>query len=286
MKQVSMDEQRATQRAGEIVRQAVDGMSPKPILKQIGPSAVGACVADDHDSRGRAQLSLSYQLTGVPGTEAKNLVRQARDAWVKQGYDFQSSDGDGDWSDPFPSVDMRTKTDDFWMGAVTGVVDRAKGEGLAGITVTSPCFLPPGKSSTSSTADPVALDAPQTDDPAERRALDHSSRIYEALQVKSAPTQEGEGLRTVQDAADTSAHHTWSTQPLTTTETVRALARAQEYFEGAGWNVRHVQTGAGTPAVVALHVEEGTVAQLAPSTTGAVRVAVTTPVLRPASADV
>ncbi len=140
-KPVTMDEEQATKRAEEIIHQAVDGMSPKPTLKRIGPEPVGPCVArDDHGSDDRLQLSLSYQLTGVPGSAAKKLVRQARDAWVKQGYTFQ--DSDEDWSKPFPSVDMRTEPDDFWMDAVAGVVDRAKGEGLASVGVTSPCFTP------------------------------------------------------------------------------------------------------------------------------------------------
>ncbi|MCX4458720.1 hypothetical protein OOK58_43195 [Streptomyces sp. NBC_01728] len=37
---------------------------------------------------------------------------------------------------------MRTEPDGFWMDAITGVVDRATGEGLASVSVTSPCFLP------------------------------------------------------------------------------------------------------------------------------------------------
>ena len=41
-----------------------------------------------------------------------------------------------------PPVEMHTKPDDFSMGAVTGVMEKQKGEGLAAITVTSPCFLP------------------------------------------------------------------------------------------------------------------------------------------------
>ncbi|WP_406420340.1 hypothetical protein OH809_25455 [Streptomyces sp. NBC_00873] len=45
-------------------------------------------------------------------------------------------------------------------------------------------------------------------------------------------------------------------------------------------------TRGGTPAAVARHPEEGTIAQVEASTTGAVRVAVTTPVNSPASADV
>lgn len=135
---VVMNEQRATERAEGIVYQAVDGMSPSPTLQRTGLNPVGACLADEHGAGERRQVTLSYQLTGVPGTEAKQLVRQARDAWVRRGYTFQSSDAD--WSDPFPAVNMRTVPDDFWMTALTGVVDKAKGEGRAAITVTSPCF--------------------------------------------------------------------------------------------------------------------------------------------------
>ncbi|MBI0296970.1 hypothetical protein JBE04_21500 [Streptomyces sp. PRKS01-29] len=187
-KQVTMDEEQATKRAEEIIQQAVAGMSPKPTLKRSGPVPVGPCVADDgHGSDGRLQLSLSYDLTDVPGSAAKKLVRQARDAWVKQGYKFQ--DSDADWSKPFPTVNMRTEPDDFWMDAVTGVVDRAKGEGLASIGVTSPCFAPAGDSA--SKTDSTALhSAPAADDPGVRRALDHSSRIYDALRVRHATQRE------------------------------------------------------------------------------------------------
>ncbi|MGW0555185.1 hypothetical protein ACWDZ6_13405 [Streptomyces sp. NPDC002926] len=175
-KQVTMDEQQAIDRAEEIIHQAADGMSPKPTLERTGPRPIGPCLASDGRSADdRVQVTLFYELTGVPGSEAKKLVLQARDAWLKLGYKSNSSDED--WADPFPRVGMRTEPDDYWMEAITGVVDRAKGEGLATLKVTSPCFLPPKQSSKSSTADPVALDALQTDAPAHRRVLDHSSRI-------------------------------------------------------------------------------------------------------------
>ncbi|MFD0376017.1 hypothetical protein [Streptomyces sp. NPDC127112] len=142
-KQVRMNEQRAIDRAEEIIHQAVDGMSPKPTLEPMGYMPVGACIArDDHRPDDRVQVTVIYKLTGVPGSEAQNLVRQARDAWLKQGYTYNS--GEDDWSTPFPAVYMRTEPDDFWMNAVTGVVDRARSEGLASLKVTSPCFLPPG----------------------------------------------------------------------------------------------------------------------------------------------
>ncbi|WP_237409175.1 hypothetical protein [Streptomyces sp. M2CJ-2] len=133
-----MDEQQATKRAEEVIHQAVDGMSPQPTLKRTGLRSVGPCLADDHATGERVQVHITYQLTDVPGDAAKKLVRQARDVWVKHGYEFQGSDAD--WSAPFPSVSMRTVPDDFWMTALTGVVDRAKTEGLASVSVTSPCF--------------------------------------------------------------------------------------------------------------------------------------------------
>ncbi|MFB6984670.1 hypothetical protein [Streptomyces sp. NPDC056304] len=285
-KQVMMNEQQAIDRAEEIIHQAVDGMSPKPTLERTGPETIGPCIArDDHGPDDRLQVTLFYKLTGVPGSEAKNLVLQARDAWLKQGYKYNSSDKE-DMSGPFPWVSMRTEPDDFWMEGITGVLDRAKSEGLATLKVRSPCFLPPGKSSSSTAADPAALEEPQADDPARHRALGHSSRIYDVLRVGSAPTQSGEGLNMVQDESGTSVHHTWSTEPLPEDETVRALTRAQAYFRSIGWSVRHVPTREGTPVVVARHPEEGTIAQVAASTTGAVRVAVTTPVNGPASVDV
>ncbi|MEV5510508.1 hypothetical protein [Streptomyces orinoci] len=104
-----MNEQQATERAQQIIHQAVDGMSPKPTLKLSEGPSVGSCLArEEHGHDDRVQLTVTYQLTGVPGTQAKVLVKRARDAWVKQGYRFQSSTADGKWSDPFPFVNMRT----------------------------------------------------------------------------------------------------------------------------------------------------------------------------------
>lgn len=75
---------------------------------------------------------------------------------------------------------------------LTGVPgSKAKGEGLAVITVTSPCFAPGGDS----TADTVAPRSSHPDERAGRRALDRSSRAYDALQVRHASAaQDGEGL--------------------------------------------------------------------------------------------
>jgi hypothetical protein len=171
LKQVTMGEQQATERAETITHQAVDGMSPTPTLKRTGLTPLGTCLADDHSAGERQQIALSYQLTGVPGTDAKNLVRQARDAWVKHGYTFQTSDAD--WSDPFPSVSMRTVPDDFWMTALTGVVDKAKGEGLSTTSVTSPCIA----ASSSATANSASFRQALTNEQAEYRALDHSSYL-------------------------------------------------------------------------------------------------------------
>ncbi|MEU4726678.1 hypothetical protein [Streptomyces sp. NPDC023588] len=153
-KQGTRNEQQATARAEAIIHQAVDAMSPQPTLERFGPATVGPCIArDDSRSDDRLQVTLFYKLTGVPGSEAKNLVLQARDAWLKQGYTYNSSDEE-DMSGPFPWVSMRTEPDDFWMEGITGVLDRAKGEGLATLKVTSPCFLPPdeGKASRASSS--------------------------------------------------------------------------------------------------------------------------------------
>ncbi|WP_405708803.1 hypothetical protein OG264_12670 [Streptomyces xanthophaeus] len=146
--QAMMSEQQATDRAEDIIRQAVDGMSIEPALERTGPGSIGPCIArDDHGPDDRLQVTLFYKLTGVPGTEAKNLVLQARDAWLEQGYEYNSSDED-DMSGPYPWVSMRTEPDDFWMEGITGVLDRTKGEGIATLKVTSPCFFPPGKAVT------------------------------------------------------------------------------------------------------------------------------------------
>ncbi|MFF5976066.1 hypothetical protein ACFY7C_31605 [Streptomyces sp. NPDC012769] len=282
-----MNEQQAIDRAEQIIGEAVDGMSPRPTLERMGNAPVGACLArDDHGPDERVQVTLIYKLTGVPGAQAQNLVRQARDAWLKKGYTYNTS-GEVDWAGAFPTVYMRTEPDDFWMDAVTGVVDRAKGEGIASLKVTSPCFLPPGKASAgSAAADPAAFETAEADSPAARRALGHSSRIYDALGVGSVPPRTGEGLTTVRDEALAGVHHTWSTVPLSDEERTRAVARAETYFRGAGWNVRRLPAPEAAPALVAGHPEEHTVAQVAASPTGALRVAVTTPFDGPASADV
>ncbi|KAA6224305.1 hypothetical protein CP973_09915 [Streptomyces albofaciens JCM 4342] len=274
LKQIRMSERHAIDRAEEIIHQAVDGMSPKPILKPVG-NRTGPCIAwDDNRPDDRVQVHRSYQLTGVPGAEAKKLVRQARDAWVKQGYRFTSATADGDWADPFPSVNMRSKPDDFSVEALTGVVDRKTGDGLAAITVTSPCFLDVGSGKSSTT--PSALRSTHNDERAERQVLAHSSRIYDALRAPHAPEQD-DRPRTVQDADGTWLHHAWSTAPLTEDETFRAMKSAQEHLASAGWTVRHLKTRAGSSSIVARHADDDSIAQIAPSSTGAIRVAVTVP---------
>ncbi|MEJ8648952.1 hypothetical protein WKI65_12840 [Streptomyces sp. MS1.AVA.3] len=282
-KQIKMSEQQAVDRAEEIIHQAVGGMSPKPTLKPAGNST-GPCIAlDDHRSDDRVQVMRSYQLTGVPGNEAKKLVRQARDAWVKHGYRFTSSEADGDWSDPFPSVNMRTEPDNFSVEALTGVMDRKKGEGLAAITVTSPCFLP--KASEKPPATPSALHPVHNDERAERRVLAHSSRIYDALRAPYAPEQDSRA-RTVNDSDGTWLHHAWSTAPLASDEIPQVMARAQKHFARTGWTLRSLVTRAGAPALVAFSTQDQTVAQITPSPSGSIRVAVTGPAVPVLRADV
>ncbi|MFE9371679.1 hypothetical protein ACFYM2_18155 [Streptomyces sp. NPDC006711] len=277
--QVSMDDQQAIARAEEILHQAVDGMTPRPTLKVVRPASVGPCLAyDDHTEDDRVQVRLGYQLTGVPGTAAKSLVKQAAEAWRKLGYAYQSSAGAPDWSDPFPTVFLRTKNDDFWMDATAGVLDRAKGEGLAAITVTSPCFQASGGSATPATH-VASLHAPLVDPTAERRALGHSSRIYDALRTPHAQIP-GDGLRPVNDHRGRAfLHHTWSAKVTGRDEATRAVARGQAYFEAAGWVVRR-QSAA---ALRGLNPDDHSVAQIAADDTGMIRVAVTTPVLPVAS---
>ncbi|GHF52763.1 hypothetical protein GCM10010218_37770 [Streptomyces mashuensis] len=272
--EVKMNEKEATTRAEEIAHQAMSGMMPKPDPERSVMRSK-ECVSEFGSSR-LAEVDLSYTLKGVPGTEAKNLVRQARDAWVKQGYTFESKSADGDWSDPFPTVTMVTP-DGFDLSAVTGMLDKEKGEGIATISVTSPCFA--REPSPTAHASAAALSPAQGDGAAERRVLGHSSRIYDALRARHAPEQEGEGLRTVQDQDGTWLHHAWSTPPLTDDERERAIRRARDHFHAAGWKVRDLPTTAGTPALAALHPDEDTVAQVTPAATGGIAVGVTGPAI-------
>ncbi|AJT66206.3 hypothetical protein T261_4563 [Streptomyces lydicus] len=277
-----MNEQQAIARAEEIIHQAVDSMSPKPTLKPAR-NTTGACLARDesgHDDR--VQVTRMYRLAGVPGTDAKKLVRQARDAWVKHGYTFQSADADGDWSDPFPSVNMRTKPDDFWMEALTGVLDRQKGEGLATITVTSPCFAPSNSGKANSASSMLHT---HNNEPAERQILAHSGRIHDALRVPNTP-ERGSRPRQVQDSDGTWIHHAWSTAPLTGEETVRAMGRVQTHFTDMGWATHTLATETSFPALVAFNASDRSVAQVAPSSSGHIRVAVTSPAVPVSYTDV
>ncbi|MEU4731006.1 hypothetical protein [Streptomyces sp. NPDC023588] len=136
-----MNEQQAVARAEEIVRQAVAGLSPRPALQPGGTQGPGACLADYGTSK-RAQVIHRYQLTNVPGSAAKDLLGQVRDAWAAQGYEFKTEQGKGDWTKPDPYISMRTEPDDFWMSGGVGITNASTGEGIAYITVTSPCYSP------------------------------------------------------------------------------------------------------------------------------------------------
>ncbi|MDJ0384154.1 hypothetical protein [Streptomyces sp. G-G2] len=262
---ITMDDQQAITRAEEIAHQALGAMSPKPLPKRDGRYGVGACLADSGPSE-REQVHISYRLEGVPGSVSQQLVRQARDAWVAQGYKFKTESGDGDWSKPDPYVSMRTVPDDFWMELEVSVRDKATGDGVAYITVTSPCYFP--KSGKTASPPPRALSA---DDASQQRVLAHSSRIYDALRVPHAPSGATE-LRTVEDDSATYVHHAWATAPLTEDRAARAMARARAYFEGSGWRVRTVPS-----RMVALHPADEVVAQLAPGHDGALLVGITGP---------
>ncbi|WP_329379915.1 hypothetical protein OG625_13875 [Streptomyces sp. NBC_01351] len=146
-----MSEQQAVSRAEEIIRQAVAGMSPQPTPERGGPHGPGACLSEFGSTK-RAQVHFSYQLKGVPGSAAKGLLRQARDAWVEQGYEFQGKKGDGDWTEPDPSLFMSTGRDDFSMSGGVGITNVSTGEGIAYITVNSPCYPRPEPSASSSSA--------------------------------------------------------------------------------------------------------------------------------------
>ncbi|WP_240361895.1 hypothetical protein [Streptomyces sp. MBT27] len=267
----TMNEQQAIQRAEEIIRQATDGMVPKPTLKKVGPGPVGPCLADDDAAAsGRRQVGLMYQLTDVPGNGAKRLLRHVRDAWVEQGYTFTSPDAD--WSVPFPKFFMRTPTDDFWMNGLIGPTNKETGEGIAAISVTSPCFA--GSAGTPSEADPAAYrTSPEMSD-AERRVLGHSSRIYEALGVHHQP-QAGDGVSRVEDGSDVLTHHTWSTVPLSGEERKRAMRRGRDSLNGAGWDVRVLPLESDEEMIVARHPVDGSLARVVASADGSVRVAVT-----------
>ncbi|MGW7451780.1 hypothetical protein [Streptomyces sp. NPDC054787] len=136
-----LDDQLADARAEEIVQQTRGSLSPKLTLQRDGRYGAGACLAD-HGKNERRQVHISYRLGEVPGSAGRQLVRQARDAWVGLGYEFQSATSDGDWTDPGTGVHMRTVPDDYWMTVQNSVTDQATGDGTAVLTVTSPCYVP------------------------------------------------------------------------------------------------------------------------------------------------
>ncbi|MFB7180659.1 hypothetical protein ACFCYI_23510 [Streptomyces sp. NPDC056257] len=276
---VTMNEQQAVSRAQQIVQQAVAGLSPQPTLQPGGTQGPGACLADYGASK-RSQVIHRYQLKNVPGSAAKDLLGQIRDAWVAQGYKFKSKEGEGDWTKPDPYISMRTEPDDFWMSGGVGITNAATGEGIAYITVTSPCYPKPEQSASPT---PQSQSLPLSADEASQQAvLAHSSRIYDALRVRHDAAGAGD-LRTVENAGATYVHHAWTTEPLAEDRAARAMARAEAYFEGSGWRARTI---AGR--LVALHTADEVAAQLARADHGGLNVGVTgpaTPVLHdPASA--
>ncbi|MGW6978658.1 hypothetical protein ACWGE1_04240 [Streptomyces sp. NPDC054932] len=278
---VTMNEQQAVSRAEQIVQQAVAGLSPQPALQQNGAKGPGACLADYGVSK-RAQVIHRYQLTKVPGSAAKDLLGQVRDAWVAQGYKFKSKEGEGDWSKPDPYISMRTEPDDFWMSGGIGITNEATGEGIAYITVTSPCYPKPERSASPSPQSQSQSQSLSADEASRQAVLAHSSRIYDALRVRHDAAGGGD-LRTVENEGATYVHHTWATEPLADDRAARAMARAQGYFEGSGWRVR---SAAGR--LVALGPADEVAVQLARADHGGLNVGVTgpaTPVLHdPASA--
>ncbi|MFI8273695.1 hypothetical protein ACIGBH_02090 [Streptomyces sp. NPDC085929] len=143
-KTADLTEQQARTRAEEIAQQAIAGMSPKPTLQRHHYSSSG-CVTEFGTAK-LDQVSVDYRLEGVPPSAARHLVRQTRDAWVAMGYDFQSKDSDGDWSDPAAAVFMHTRPDDFSLSAQNSITDRSTGDGIVYITVRSPCYLKPTQS--------------------------------------------------------------------------------------------------------------------------------------------
>ncbi|MEU7063521.1 hypothetical protein [Streptomyces sp. NPDC046161] len=273
----TMNEQQALSRAEQIVQQAVAGMSPKPRLKQIGSKGAGACLADPSGTSVRDQVEVTYQLVDVPGSAGKQLVRQARDAWAALGYKFQT---DGDWSDPFPDISMRTEPDDFWMSAGNGMVSKETGDGRAYITVTSPCYTKPTSSpSTSPQAMLPSSGELSSDEASQQHVLAHSSRIHDALRVE-ADASAGAPLQTVENDGATYVHHAWATEPLAGERAVRAMARGRAFLEDSGWRVR-----AGSGRLVAMHPTDQTVVQIATSPSGSLRVGVTGPAVPLLRAD-
>lgn len=136
-KELKTNTEQAISRARQIIHQATGHMTPRPTFELLNRS-IGKCLdPTDDGSENRAQVRLSYWLKEVPGNVPASLVKQARDAWVAIGYRVTQ---DGRWSDPFPTVNLRSVPDDFWMEATAGALKSGSTEGLASISVTSPCF--------------------------------------------------------------------------------------------------------------------------------------------------
>ncbi|MFF0132552.1 hypothetical protein ACFYTG_43810 [Streptomyces mirabilis] len=92
-KQSTINEQQAIKRAKKFIQQAVDGMSPKPKLEQVGAAPVGACIArDDGGSDDRLQVSLAYvdrerSVMTIVSTERRdNFLGMLERHWKSKGY--------------------------------------------------------------------------------------------------------------------------------------------------------------------------------------------------------
>ncbi|AEW96305.1 hypothetical protein SCATT_39340 [Streptantibioticus cattleyicolor NRRL 8057 = DSM 46488] len=245
-KNLKMNEKQAAARAEEIVLQAVEGMRPKPRLEPQ-MSMTGKCLDPmDGGSEDRVQVERSYWLKDVPGSVAADLVKQARDAWVAHGYKVQN---EREWDEPFPAVNMRTVPDDFWMSAEAGPLHKTGRDGLASITVTSPCFWPepsPGASARSAAA---------------RRhdVLDCSSRVYDAL--RATAVSRGEDVlqeRPDPDRPGTLVHHAWQVDRVCLPEPGSAVPRVAGALRDLAFQVRTLGPDPAAPSgLLARHPQRG-----------------------------
>ncbi|MFI9060620.1 hypothetical protein ACIGQE_01905 [Streptomyces sp. NPDC053429] len=161
-----------------------------------------------------------------------------------------------------------------------GMVSKETGDGRAYITVTSPCYTKPTSSpSTSPQAMLPSSGELSSDEASQQHVLAHSSRIYDALRVE-ADASAGAPLQTVENDGATYVHHAWATEPLAGERAVRAMARGRAFLEDSGWRVR-----AGSGRLVAMHPTDQTVAQIATSPSGSLRVGVTGPAVPLLRAD-
>ncbi|MEU8916778.1 hypothetical protein [Streptomyces nigrescens] len=97
----------------------------------------------DGGSKDRIFIERAYRLKGVPGKDGAQLVRQADTAWREQGHIRTSQ---RDLQSNFPTVNLRTKDNNFHLYAIAGVLDKNKGESAVTIGVTSACIWPDGTS--------------------------------------------------------------------------------------------------------------------------------------------